>query len=203
MPLQNRVNPYGKICFSAARGNLMGNRGCLHNDKQQVTKNYKLKNWIICVLNFKDRKRQLMSKGCYTELFFLDEATALSAGHRPCAECQRTRFKLFKSIWQEANNQANASTTEIDNFLHNERLSNENRYFRLNELPDGVFVEYNGKPYLVYGEEIFEWTFGGYMPPIKPIVNISIKLLTPFSIMKAIQQGFKPIIIREKICTSE
>ena len=176
----------------------MGNRGCLHNDKQQVTTNYKLKNWIICVLNFKDRKRQLMSKGCYTELFFWDEATALSAGHRPCAECQRSRFKFFKNMWQSANDKLDSTTSEMDDFIHGERLSTEKIFVKFDQLPDGVFIEYNGKPYLVNENKIWELTFGGYLPPVAPPLDTNLKLLTPDSIMKTIQQGFKPIIILGK-----
>lgn len=173
----------------------MGNRGCLHNDKQQITKSFKNKNWIICVLNFKDRKRQLMSKGCYTELFFWDEATALSAGHRPCAECQRGRFNIFKGLWKSANNQLDATTGKMDEFLHFERESTENSYLKFNELPDGAMFEYDGKPFLVYKNQMCEWTFSGYLSPIEPLSNISFRVLTPFSIIKTIQAGYAPTII--------
>lgn len=195
MPLQNRVNPYGEICFSELRGNLMGNRGCLHNGQQQIVRPYQLKRWIICVLNFKERKRLLMSKGLYTELFFWDEASALAAGHRPCAECQRERNQLFKMLWQEANGHPNAGLTEIDNFLHEERLITDKEYFRISELPDGVFVEVYGKPFLVYENKIFEWTFNGYLSPIESPQNITFKALTPVSIIKTIRGGFRPEII--------
>ncbi|MBT4289856.1 MAG: hypothetical protein HOD92_21225 [Deltaproteobacteria bacterium] len=89
MPLQNRVDPWGRILTSPYRGTLLGNRGILHNENRQVVKNHQHQNWVTCLLEFKERKRELMSPHHYTELFFLDEATALSAGHRPCGECTR------------------------------------------------------------------------------------------------------------------
>lgn len=92
MPLQNRVNPRGTIEQSSARGTFMGNRGVLHNGKRELTRQFKTKAWIICLLEFKGRKRELMTPGRYTELFFLDEVTAFAAGHRPCAECRRKRI---------------------------------------------------------------------------------------------------------------
>ena len=103
MPLQNRVNPFGMIVADVARGTLMGNRGCLHDDGDRPLRQYQSRRWIICVLDFKGRKRTPMPPGQYTSLFFLDEATALAAGHRPCAECQRERFTYFRQHWAAAN----------------------------------------------------------------------------------------------------
>ena len=99
VPLQNRVDPWGRLIADRARGSLMGNRGVLHDADQQIRKSHALKRWIICQLEFKGRRRQIMQPGQYTELFFLDEATALAAGHRPCAECQRERFNEFRTAW--------------------------------------------------------------------------------------------------------
>lgn len=98
MPRQNRVTPFGEIIATPARGTLLGNRGCLHNREQRIVRPYQLQRWIICVLEFKGRHHGIMTPGQYTELFFLDEATALAAGHRPCAECLRPRFELFRTI---------------------------------------------------------------------------------------------------------
>ena len=107
MPRQNRVTPFGDIVAVPARGMFMGNRGCLHDASAQLTgrivRPYRLTNWIYCVLSFKGRHRQVMSPGRYTELFFLDEATALAAGHRPCAECQRGRYNEFMRCWAAGN----------------------------------------------------------------------------------------------------
>jgi hypothetical protein len=195
MALQNRVNPYGEICFSEFRGNLIGNRGCLHNKQQQIIRPYQLKRWIICVLSFKQRKRSLMSRGLYTELFFWDEASALASGHRPCAECQRERNQEFKKIWQDANSEPNVGLTEIDNFLHKERLNANKQYFPISELPSGIFVEYHEKPFLVYENKLFEWTFNGYLSAIDLPQNMIFKALTPASIIKTIQYGFRPNVV--------
>src|SRR5438445_4041421 len=103
MPRQNRVTPFSKLIATPERGTLYGNRGSLHDDKQQIRRQYLGIRWIFCLLEFKGRKHQIMRPGHYTELFFLDEATALAAGHRPCAECQRDRFNLFRRYWALAN----------------------------------------------------------------------------------------------------
>jgi hypothetical protein len=100
MPLQNRATPFGVIVASEARGNLMGNRGCLHDDNRALSRRrWTTRAWVTCLLSFKGRRRQLMRPGHYTELFFLDEATALAAGHRPCAECRREAFRRFVDGW--------------------------------------------------------------------------------------------------------
>ena len=114
MAFQNRVNPFGDIVTTKSRGNLMGNRGCLHNAHQTIIKNHQLKRWIICVLEFKNRRRDIMAPGRYTELFFWDEATALASGHRPCAECQRQKFNHFKQCWMLANGHTKISTPDME-----------------------------------------------------------------------------------------
>ena len=122
MPLQNRVNPTGEIVINSSRGLYMGNRGKLHNDNKQIISAYKNQCWVTCLLEFKGRKRELMSKNTYTELFFLDEATALSAGHRPCGECRRGRFKEFKEKWLKANSELlednKPTISNIDKIIH-------------------------------------------------------------------------------------
>lgn len=135
MPKQNRVTPYGELIATPARGTLMGNRGCLHNSRQQVVRHHRGKRWITCVLQFKDRHRAIMTPGHYTELFFLDEATALAAGHRPCAECSRSRFELFRTLWAGANpdltDKSAPRAGEIDETLHRDRITTtEQNFFR-------------------------------------------------------------------------
>jgi hypothetical protein len=126
MPLQNRVTPWGEIVATPERGLFMGNRGCLHDGQRRVTKAWARTPWVTCLLEFKDRHREVMSPGQYTELFFLDEATALAAGHRPCATCRRADYDAFKALWLEANPELAArsegKTTEIDKLLHAERV---------------------------------------------------------------------------------
>ena len=115
MRFQNRVNPEGEICFASERGTLMGNRGCLHDDTQKIRYTSKRDAWVTCLLSFKERNRELMQPGQYTELFFLDEATALAAGHRPCAECRRERYKQFLAAWPSQGNGVRAA--DIDRVL--------------------------------------------------------------------------------------
>src|SRR5580704_9279628 len=145
MPRQNRVNPFGEIIATQDRGMFMGNRGVLHDEESRIRRKWQGKRWIVCVLEFRGRKRKVMTPGRYTELFFLDEATALAAGHRPCAECRRERFNAFRSAWQKAHPSKNTQPTasEIDNRLHSERVSPEYLFVaKLAELPNGAFVKY-------------------------------------------------------------
>ncbi|MGB4840838.1 MAG: hypothetical protein WBP08_17665 [Saprospiraceae bacterium] len=192
MPLQNRVDPYSNLCRTEFRGQLMGNRGLLHNERQEIIRPWQLKRWIICVLDFKGRQRNVMTKGRYTELFFTDEATALSAGHRPCAECQRDKLTLFKKYWTTANGISIKSLTEMDDYLHEERINPVKQEIILRELPDGVFIEYEGGPYLVLNKSIHRWTFEGYKQQIELMPSEVVKVLTPMSIVRSIREGYLP-----------
>ena len=192
MPLQNRVDPYSNLCRTEFRGQLMGNRGLLHNERQEIIRPWQLKRWIICVLDFKGRQRNVMTKGRYTELFFTDEATALSAGHRPCAECQRDKLSLFKKYWTAANGISIKSLTEMDDYLHEERINPVKQEIILRELPDGVFIEYEGGPYLVLNKSIHRWTFEGYKQQIEMMPSEVVKVLTPMSIVRSIREGYLP-----------
>jgi hypothetical protein len=206
MPFQNRVSPFGEIVATTAHGTLMGNRGCLHDKHDHPVRQYQGRRWIICLLDFKGRTRQPMPPGHYTSLFFLDEATALAAGHRPCAECQRERFTTFRTHWAAANPVLAGSSAPlvetIDATLHHERISAQ-RYQRdkskltypdqLARLPDGVFVVLaaQGAPYLVCGDKLFPWSFAGYGQPVaRP--NTTVQVLTPCSTVRAIAQGYAP-----------
>ena len=192
MPLQNRVDPYSNLCRTEFRGQLMGNRGLLHNERQEIIRPWQLKRWIICVLDFKGRQRNVMTKGRYTELFFTDEATALSAGHRPCAECQRDKLSLFIKYWTAANGISIKSLTEMDDYLHEERINPVKQEIILRELPDGVFIEYEGGPYLVLNKSIHRWTFEGYKQQIEMMPSEVVKVLTPMSIVRSIREGYLP-----------
>lgn len=196
MPLQNRIDPEGVICHSPARGTLMGNRGCLHDGNQTITSNSKRDAWVTCLLDFKGRKRPLMKPGQYTELFFLDEATALAAGHRPCAECRRERYKAFLAAWPEPA----AKAGDVDATLKRER-ANENRKVvsadQLATLPDGVIVKHlgNGAFYLLHGGEANPWSFSGYGPreSLQTLTG-DFRLLTPASTVAALRSGYRPDI---------
>lgn len=201
MPRQNRVTPFGEIIATPARGTLMGNRGHLHNDRQQIIRSYQLKRWIHCVLQFKDRHREIMKPGHYTELFFLDEATALAAGHRPCAECQRQRFELFRSHWAQANPKLahgpRPLATVIDDVLHRERIDAIQQKViykeKLGALPDGSFVALENKqPYLLHNRLLLAWhpDASGYGRRITAQGDLIVQVLTPRSIVNTFAQGY-------------
>jgi hypothetical protein len=161
MPLRNRVTPLGELIETAERGLVFGNRGRLHADDRRILRNHDGRRWIACRLEFRGRSREPMPPGRYTGLFFLDEATALAAGHRPCAECRRDDYRGFLD-------QANATgADELDRRLHSERLGEDILGRRLHqrrgeELPDGAFVLLEGAPYLVLGNAVLQWTPAGY-----------------------------------------
>src|SRR5947207_6532953 len=146
MPQRNRVTPFAEVIETPARGLLYGNRGVLHDDKGRIVRNWQVKRWIACVLDFKGRRRPLLRPGRFTELFFLDEATALAAGHRPCAECRRADFDRLRALLP-------GSADAIDARLHAERMPGP-RPADLDGLPDGAFVLVAGAPHLVRGSEL-------------------------------------------------
>src|SRR3954468_20509383 len=154
MPLQNRVTPLGELVADPARGLVYGNRGCLHDAEGQVRRAYAGRRWIACRLEFRGRRRSpLVRPGRYTSLFFLDEATAFAAGHRPCAECRRADYDRFVVLWRELHPD-DAGADAIDTRLHGERLDAVTRAQRhheasLDALPDGAFVLRDGAPWLV------------------------------------------------------
>jgi hypothetical protein len=199
MPLRNRVNPFGELVATPAGGTLMGNRGCLHNSDREIRTSFVGKRWILCLLQFQNRHRSVMSPGRYTELFFLDEATGLAAGHRPCAECQRERYLHFRSHWAAANPGLAGSTEPsadvLDAALHADRLVGRRRRTReadLAALPPGVMVVLPGDeiPVVVLPDGVRGWSFGGYGPP-RPRPNFGrVRVLTPLSIVRAVAGGF-------------
>jgi len=195
MAHQNRVTPFGELIAVPERGSLYGNRGCLVNGEGKIVREFKELRWIICVLDFKGRKHPMMAPGRYTGLFFLDEVTALAAGHRPCAECQRDRFNLFRKHWADANQTEAASTKPLapvfDNVLHRERLATGNLCDSIYELPNGTFITPNGTDaYLVFKEQLLLWTPAGYIPVRKPNFAFPARILTPPSIVRALANGY-------------
>ncbi len=201
MPRQNRVTPDSRVIATPARGMFMGNRGCLHDDAGNIRRSHANRRWIICVLEFKNRKRELMQPGRYTELFFLDEATALAAGHRPCAECQREWYNVFRRLWAEVHGVAHVSANELDAALHAERLNADGskniHRASLRSLPNGVFVRLNqfrGGEFLVYSERLLLWYDDGYAYIVPRPRNGFVQVVTPPSIVKVIAAGYIPII---------
>jgi hypothetical protein len=198
--LQNRVDPFGNIIETKARGSFMGNRGILHDDNQKILRPFKLKAWLICKLEFKGRKRQLMAPNRYTELFFLDEATAFSAGHRPCFECRRKDFDRFKSFWLKGNPgygfDEKTPIVKIDQILHGERMDRGKSKVTFEEdlknIPNGSFVLHSNNAFLVWGQLFFLWSPFGYEKGIAlPDVN-KLKVLTPRSVVNAFRAGYVP-----------
>ena len=194
MPLQNRVTPLGELVATPARGLVYGNRGCLHDDEGRIRRRYQVKRWIACRLQFNDRRRSpLMRPGTFTELFFLDEATALAAGHRPCAECRRADYDRFSALWRDLYGEVGAD--RIDARLHAERVEPATRGHRLrsaavDDLPDGTFVLHGGAPRLVHGASLRRWSLGGYgAPEPRPTGNATV--ITPLPLVAILRSGWR------------
>jgi hypothetical protein len=202
MALQNRVDPYGRLHAIEARGAWMGNRGALHDASKRVVAGWRSRRWITCVLSFRSRRRDVFAPRRYSELFFLDEATALSAGHRPCAECRRGRYQEFRSAWDRGRRGRDAAppfpgADAIHPLLQEETLDyRTKRTYRavLSTLPDGTMVEHSGVPHLVRARTLRPWSFAGYGPAIEAAPETEVAVLTPFSIVAAIREGFEPEI---------
>ena|ERR1700743_2904958 len=194
--LQNRVDPFGKIIKTQARGAWMGNRGVLHNEKQELLRQFKLKAWITCRLEFKGRKRQVMAPNRYTELFFLDEATSFAAGHRPCFECRRKDYDHFKSLWLKGNPEYNfnekTAIQKIDGILHEERKSKVKFEEEPGKIPDGAFVLFNNEAFLVFNGSMYLWSPFGYEKGTALPGEGKLQVLTPRSIINTFRAGYLP-----------
>jgi hypothetical protein len=184
MPLRNRVTPLGELVSHPARGLVYGNRGCLHDARGEIRRAYATRRWIACRLEFKGRRRALLQPGRFTELFFLDEATAFAAGHRPCAECRREDYDRFRALLGEPGADA------LDDRLHAERLDGrERRLHAAGDLPDGAFVLREGAPWLVLGEQLLRWTPAGYTD--RAPRSDDAPLLTPPSLVHVLRAGWR------------
>ena len=199
MPLKNRVNPFGEIFATDARGTFMGNRGQLHNAQQQITRHSARPMWIICRLQWKSIHREIMAPNQYTELFFLDEATALAAGHRPCGECRVDALRAFQSAWAlgvEGNPAGRTLVTRMDLVLKQERalVDGQRHTFRvpLSDLPDGVFITRAGLPLLKWQGHLHRWSAAGYTSMEKLAPDGYGDVLTPPSTVKTLAAGFVP-----------
>ena len=209
MALQNRVTPTGDLIATDARGTLMGNRGIIHDPatKTLLTRRWQHQAWVCCRLEFKGYRHPIMGRGSYTELFFLEEATALAAGHRPCGYCRRADFNAFKAAWLCGSSLADegfVSIKRIDRQLHRERIDGRRRQVRfsarLETLPDGVMIEHMTHTYLGWGAQLFPWHAQGYLTPIaKPSVAVTVAVLTPRSMVAALAAGYRPVVHRSVI----
>jgi hypothetical protein len=193
--LQNRVTPLGELVADPARGLVYGNRGCLHDADGRIRRRYNGRRWIACRLAFRGWHRQpLLQPGRFTELFFLDEATALAAGHRPCALCRREDYNRFLELWRELHPGA-AGADDVDAQLHAERVDPATRAHRCHEapldaLPDGTFVLRDGVPQLVLGARLLRWTPGGYVAPRARPTCGSAPAITPPSLVAVLRAGW-------------
>ena len=198
MPRPNRVTPGGELIAVPDRGLLWGNRGRLHDQDGNLVRYSTGRAWLICVLEFKGRRRQLWAPGRLTELFFLDEATALAAGHRPCGECRIPAYRAFKAAWAAAHPGAELSAPAIDAHLHADRLASPGvrRGYpaRLGDLPDGAMVDLDGRPWLVRGGQLLAWSVGGYQDRAARPPSAQLMVITPRATVATLAAGYRPIL---------
>ncbi len=205
MTLQNRVDPFGEIHAVSSRGTMFGNRGgCMHRDQKLVGRPWTNQRWICCVLDFKERHREVMAENRYTELFFLDEATAFAAGHRPCMECRRADANRFIEAWSQAHlgGQRLKTISHLDEIAHRERVDPAtNRQMtsrvRLSTVPDGAFVTLEdtpAEPLLRWEGRLLRWSFKGYRDGVPMPSDRPVTLLTPPSFAIAFSAGYTPSV---------
>jgi hypothetical protein len=199
MPLQNRVTPTGDIVVDPNRGIFTGNRGIIHDPatKTLLKKRWSSPAWITCVCEFRGWRRQVMARRSWTELFFLDEATALAAGHRPCFFCRRDDANRFRAAWQQGNGVTNMRAKEMDAVLHRERLERGKKRLHplpmpLAELPDGAMVQAGAESFLIRQGSALLWSMAGYRATDTAITDAM--LLTPPSTLRAISAGYRPLL---------
>ena len=195
MALQNRVTPFGELVATPARGTMFGNRGGrFHRDDQTLGgRRWASRQWICCVLAFKGRRHPVW-RDRYTALFFLDEVTALAAGHRPCFECRRRDAKAFAEKWAQATGGGIPRAPEMDEVLHAERLMGREKRvheMRADELPGGAFVAMDGGAYAVRGPHLLRWSESAYAERIARPRGVAT-VLTPPSIVAVLSSGYAP-----------
>jgi len=200
MPLRNRVTPFSELVADPARGLVYGNRGCLHDARGEIRRRYAVRRWIACRLEFRGWKRSpLLQPGKFTELFFLDEATAFAAGHRPCALCRYEDYRAFTALWRDLHPRDTIGADEIDLRLHTERVDHGTRAQRRHEaawgsLPDGAFVVEEEEPLLVLGDRLLRWTPGGYdRSRARPCSGMAA-VLTPPSLVAVLATGWEGVV---------
>jgi hypothetical protein len=196
-PLQNRVTPYGDIAAAEGRGLFMGNRGVLHDAHRRIVRVWQVRRWIICRLEFRGRRRHIMTPGSYTELFFLDEAAALAAGHRPCAECRHADYVRYRDAWAATHRGVVPTADEMDATLHQERLAapRTKRTYRAptSTLPDGVYVDVDGAAWLLWMGAAHRWSAAGYVERRRRPRG-AVTVLTPPGTVAVIAAGYSPLV---------
>jgi hypothetical protein len=199
MPLQNRVTPSGEIIATPHRGMFTGNRGIIHDPATRtlLRKRWSSPAWLTCVCEFRGRRRAVMARRSWTELFFLDEATALAAGHRPCFYCRRDDANRFRAAWEQGNGTRGLRVPEIDAVLHRERLDHGKKRLHplpvpINRLPDGTMVQAGDESFLVLQGRALQWSPGSYGDA--RIWTDDAMLLTPPSAVRALQAGYDVVL---------
>jgi hypothetical protein len=196
MPLRNRVTPLGELIAHPARGLVYGNRGCLHDAAGRIRRRSGTRRWIACRLHYRGWQRgPLMQPGRFTELFFLDDATAMAVGHRACALCRRPDYNRLVAVWRDLQ-LGPVGADAIDARLHAERGAGRQRHHDavLDELPDGAFVLHQGAPWLVVGAELREWTPAGYTARMPRPPGRRAVLITPPSLVAVLRAGWQPVV---------
>ncbi len=197
MPLQNRVTPFGELVAARARGTFLGNRGGrFHTDAKTLTaRRWASRQWICCVLDFKGRQRDVWGR-FYTELFFLDEPTALAAGHRPCFECRGEDAQKFAEHWRVVHRlRRRPYAFEMDEVLHSERLRGRAKRLHrrsIDGLPDGAFVALGGDAFALRGDRILRWRPQGYDAEKPRPRGGAFDVLTPPAILAVLSAGYEP-----------
>jgi hypothetical protein len=199
MPLQNRVTPTGEIIATPHRGLFTGNRGIIHDPatKTLLNKRWSTPAWLTCVCEFRGRWREVMGGRSWTELFFLDEATAFAGGHRPCFYCRREDANRFRAAWEAGNGVGHQRANEIDAVLHRERLAGGKKRLHglpkpLPKLPDGAMVQQGTESYLIAQGRALLWSPGGYSQAAAALNDAM--LLTPPSTLRALAAGYRPVL---------
>jgi hypothetical protein len=199
MPLQNRVTPTGDIVADPHRGLFTGNRGIIHDPATRtlLRKRWSSPAWITCLCEFRGWRRKVMGRRSWTELFFLDEATAFAAGHRPCFFCRRDDANRFRAAWQKGNAVSSILARDIDAVLHRERLDRGKKRLHplptpVEELPDGAMVQAGEESFLILHGRALPWSMAGYRKAENTIANAM--LLTPPSTVRALDAGYRPVL---------
>lgn len=199
MPLQNRVTPTGDIIATPHRGLFTGNRGIIHDPatKTLLKKRWSSPAWLTCTCEFRGHRREVMAQRSWTELFFLDEATALAAGHRPCFYCRRDDANRFRAAWEKGNRVHDVRMHDIDTVLHHERLDHGKKRLHallvpLDQLPEGAMVQRGEESFLVTQGRALLWSPAGYAAVDHPPGEAA--LLTPPSTLRAMNAGYQPVL---------
>ena len=199
MPLQNRVTPTGDIIATPHRGMFTGNRGIIHDPatKTLLKKRWSTPAWLTCTYEFRGRHREVMAQRSWTELFFLDEATALAAGHRPCFYCRRDDANRFRAAWEKGNRVHDVRMHDIDTVLHHERLDHGKKRLHpllvpLDQLPEGAMVQQGEDSFLITQGRALLWSPAGYAAAEQ--LSGEVTLLTPPSTLRTLHAGYRAVL---------